>query len=1320
MIFSDNRHQTESEDSIVIKKLTLFLILILLMPPVLPAEDIAVFECSTTVKPNVLFLFDTSLSMKNLDAKVEEILDYDHNKFDWETSMEYPISDPHRIRYWIAGRWVKTGLLAFMNTEHYDDITCQEALDNLQIGIHDGKLNEYNGSCGGMAAIGKFATQNYLNYLNYVDNVTNSINWGTGVDEDVNAEGADELDLKRYNKNRDYYNYYGAGLGYGEYAEGDKIYSKGVKENKWAPVPLIGQHSVSDVGCINAKEDLENNGWTSQRIWLILNHGCIDAFEDEDGAEALPQIVVTGNFLNYRDMRFSRRYAGIRAVWKIVQARHQEARFGLMQFDLGQVWNPIDQFSTWNQQGGDLSVPCNAATYPYEPSTDPHLQLFKNNLFGRFSRMANENNHPQQYNQPLNFGYTGYFFDDLKSTPLAESLVEAGLYFSGGQSWFNDYNFDDPSFFDDTHTKTSGAPSNSYESPIQCPTQGNHIILITDGTPRNDFGFGEGTCDKIIDTDFKTYNEGTSYASGNEFNRIGNCGVGDDCSDDTSCGSAAVELGPLIHSPTQQRWLDNVAGYLHDKDLSPLEDQQSVSTHVITFRFDDNAKQDKNLMDATAAKGGTTVAINAKNEEDLVTAINEVLKGIIMTGTFSSAVTPVRQDDLIYSGDKTFLTSFQCGDGTRGIGNIKNYHRNGRRIQGINASTGTLDDLINGNDINDNIRDMWWERDNDPESDQKPAEGVAYVLWKQLTEIISADATLDEELAAVSGTNGRQIYSSADTTGNELVKTIKELAITDNLPIKDATGTPMAGEALKRFLVNGIYGAGLDWPLGDIVHSDIVITEIPDYSSPSTTKAPYMFAGANDGMLHCFNADTGKEEWGFIPPDFINEKLYPLASTYHTWFVDGKITIFSDMLFFNDNGNQITDPEDPNITLKIRSPKFLIFGERRGGDYYHLLNIKDIATTGKPLYIKGLNDADGGQSWCEPRLCRVKDGDDIKTGFLVGGGYDLKYDNRAYEKDANDPPKGRYIAIYDIETGEQIRTKIGAGTTGIIQESVIAARINDIDHDKDRIFSTIMAGDLGGNIYRFNADASGDWNGYKLFTCPKAITIIIPDPDIPDATKTIDVPQKLFYAPILSTNTGSGNNMLFFGTGDRENPKEVETNCIYGVEDTPEGGLTDNNLTEFQLTLSDADQIIDGKTYRYYNVTPISNPDDPKGWFFKLPDNLPDSLRGEKVISEPIILGEILIMATNLPADTTADTESGPCEKKGCDSGTGRVYIINTSMSNFSVMSFCTGTTDPMPQPKIVFDKDTGKVLISTGDGGLYDPKISVLNGLYWRNNANE
>ncbi|EMH72593.1 hypothetical protein EHI8A_099060, partial [Entamoeba histolytica HM-1:IMSS-B] len=67
--------------------------------------------------------------------------------------------------------------------------------------------------------------------------------------------------------------------------------------------------------------------------------------------------------------------------------------------------------------------------------------------------------------------------------------------------------------------------------------------------------------------------------------------------------------------------------------------------------------------------------------------------------------------------------------------------------------------------------------------------------------------------------------------------------------------------------------------------------------------APMVYVGANDGMLHGFNANTGKETFAFIPTAVI-PNLYQLArSTYndasaslHTYYVDGS-PVIADVFF---------------------------------------------------------------------------------------------------------------------------------------------------------------------------------------------------------------------------------------------------------------------------------------------------------------------------------------------------------------------------------------------------------------------------------------
>jgi type IV pilus assembly protein PilY1 len=79
-------------------------------------------------------------------------------------------------------------------------------------------------------------------------------------------------------------------------------------------------------------------------------------------------------------------------------------------------------------------------------------------------------------------------------------------------------------------------------------------------------------------------------------------------------------------------------------------------------------------------------------------------------------------------------------------------------------------------------------------------------------------------------------------------------------------------------------------PLGDIVHSR------PFYVDDATH--PSVYVGANDGMLHAFNATTGAERWAYVPSMLLG-KLHTLAysttqtsQTFkHDYYVDGQINV---------------------------------------------------------------------------------------------------------------------------------------------------------------------------------------------------------------------------------------------------------------------------------------------------------------------------------------------------------------------------------------------------------------------------------------------
>ena len=102
-----------------------------------------------------------------------------------------------------------------------------------------------------------------------------------------------------------------------------------------------------------------------------------------------------------------------------------------------------------------------------------------------------------------------------------------------------------------------------------------------------------------------------------------------------------------------------------------------------------------------------------------------------------------------------------------------------------------------------------------------------------------------------------------------------------------------------------------DWKLGDIFHSNAVVVGEPSrffedqgfsgtggFYETNKNRAKVILVGANDGMLHAFDASTGDEKWGFIPNSLLNS-LKLMGST-HTFYVDSSPKV-ADVWFYESS-----------------------------------------------------------------------------------------------------------------------------------------------------------------------------------------------------------------------------------------------------------------------------------------------------------------------------------------------------------------------------------------------------------------------------------
>jgi type IV pilus assembly protein PilY1 len=144
------------------------------------------------------------------------------------------------------------------------------------------------------------------------------------------------------------------------------------------------------------------------------------------------------------------------------------------------------------------------------------------------------------------------------------------------------------------------------------------------------------------------------------------------------------------------------------------------------------------------------------------------------------------------------------------------------------------------------------------------------------------------------------------------------------------------------------------------------------------------------------------------------------------------------------------------------------------------------------------------------------------------------------------------------------------------------------------------------------------------------------------------VQRKIFYSPDAVLE--DGEDMIFFGTGDRADPEETGVvNRIYAIRNDWEDSSTFTTLTEDDL-VDVTDNLIQVGTDEE-QATVEEDLENSRGWFFKLENP------GEKIISSVIVYNKVLYFTTYEPEDET-DVDDDPCDETS-GYGTARFYAVD-------------------------------------------------------------
>jgi len=303
-------------------------------------------------------------------------------------------------------------------------------------------------------------------------------------------------------------------------------------------------------------------------------------------------------------------------------------------------------------------------------------------------------------------------------------------------------------------------------------------------------------------------------------------------------------------------------------------------------------------------------------------------------------------------------------------------------------------------------------------------------------------------------------------------------------------------------LVDFVRGANRYWKLGDINHSSPIIvgppSEDPNYMgagyaefmAANASRPKVLYVGANDGMIHCFDAATGEELWGFIPYNLLRKlrNMYAVDAANNTRYYAHDI--------YCDGTPSVADVQIAGawrtVLVTGQGPGF---GTTLGGglNYYWALDVTDPSNP-QPLWETSHTYVSGGrtyrtmgETWSTPAIGKVNHSGAARWVAFMGSGYD---NDSSYNV-------GRRFYVIRIDTGEVIRytpeiTQVATNSlTGARSAysypnivAAIPAAPTAVDLDGDGFLNSVFVGDLDGRLYRMDVTGTNPsgWTLTAIYT----------------------------------------------------------------------------------------------------------------------------------------------------------------------------------------------------------------------------------------------
>lgn len=467
--------------------------------------------------------------------------------------------------------------------------------------------------------------------------------------------------------------------------------------------------------------------------------------------------------------------------------------------------------------------------------------------------------------------------------------------------------------------------------------------------------------------------------------------------------------------------------------------------------------------------------------------------------------------------------------------------------------------------------------------------------------------------------------------------------------------------------------------LGDIVNST------PTYGVSAGDKQPFVIFGANDGMVHVLNAETGAEIFAYIPSPVFS-RLADLSLTsynaHHQFFVDGPVKIA-----------QVMDGKTRRTIA--------VGGLGLGGQGLWALDLTNLSSGGGARVLWEFTDRQSpyiGFVTHAPAMMRADiDSQRSRWVAIVGNGYNSSRSSAGDQyHDANGYSALLVVDVLNGSLHKTLVTQQGKNEDPLGQarpNAMTAPVIADIDMNDTA--DALYSGDLFGNLWKVQIEGKtvANW-AFELDAKGKPLPMF-------KAITADKVAQPITHRPSVARHP-QGGALVLFGTGKYLELADTSTNnqptqSVYALWDWPGRSVSiesDRSASQFKLLQQSILQETGTPRTRItsQNLIDWTSAQPHRGWYLDLTVN--GHNQGERIHSEIVVRNSVAAFTTIIPNDDIcAGGGKSWYMEVGVYTGSNSfsdLYLVDSSIE----LSGIAGT----PTAVIKTDADGNKVLVNVTD----------------------